>query len=143
MEMVESSPLVDPLVVKTSPEPAANKFQGSFTDHLANERTFLAWIRTGLGIFAFGCAIARFGGANDVQKTFKDSFHEIKPIISGLLLAFAGVILLFFSIYRFCRVNRQIMHRDLTAASQIREPLIAALALILCLTAILIIFVVL
>jgi uncharacterized membrane protein YidH (DUF202 family) len=29
-------------------------------DHLANERTFLAWIRTGLGFIALGIAIERF-----------------------------------------------------------------------------------
>src|SRR5205085_9848799 len=31
------------------------------TDHLANERTFLAWIRTGLAIIAFGFVVERFG----------------------------------------------------------------------------------
>src|SRR5256885_662537 len=31
------------------------------TDHLANERTFLAWIRTGLATIAFGFVIERFG----------------------------------------------------------------------------------
>ena len=30
-------------------------------DHMANERTFLAWIRTSLGIIAFGFVIERFG----------------------------------------------------------------------------------
>jgi putative membrane protein len=29
--------------------------------HLANERTMLAWIRTGISLMAFGFAIARFG----------------------------------------------------------------------------------
>ena len=29
--------------------------------HLANERTMLAWIRTGIALMAFGFAIARFG----------------------------------------------------------------------------------
>ena len=29
-------------------------------DHLASERTFLAWIRTGLGFVALGIAIERF-----------------------------------------------------------------------------------
>jgi len=29
-------------------------------DHLASERTFLAWMRTGLGFVAFGIAIERF-----------------------------------------------------------------------------------
>lgn len=31
------------------------------TDHLANERTFLAYIRTSLSVMAFGFVIARFG----------------------------------------------------------------------------------
>ncbi|HUJ39040.1 MAG TPA: DUF202 domain-containing protein [Candidatus Acidoferrales bacterium] len=30
------------------------------SDHLANERTFLAWLRTGLAIVVFGFAIGRF-----------------------------------------------------------------------------------
>jgi putative membrane protein len=33
----------------------------SFRDHAANERTLLAWIRTGIALMAFGFAIARFG----------------------------------------------------------------------------------
>jgi putative membrane protein len=32
-----------------------------FRDHAANERTMLAWIRTGIGFMGFGFAIARFG----------------------------------------------------------------------------------
>jgi putative membrane protein len=32
-----------------------------FRDLAANERTMLAWIRTGIGMMAFGFAIARFG----------------------------------------------------------------------------------
>jgi uncharacterized membrane protein YidH (DUF202 family) len=31
------------------------------TDYLANERTFLAWIRTAVTIMAFGFVVARFG----------------------------------------------------------------------------------
>jgi putative membrane protein len=32
-----------------------------FRDHAANERTLLAWIRTGIAFMVFGFAIARFG----------------------------------------------------------------------------------
>jgi putative membrane protein len=28
---------------------------------MANERTFLAWIRTGIGIMAFGFVVEKFG----------------------------------------------------------------------------------
>ncbi|WP_256138684.1 YidH family protein [Komagataeibacter swingsii] len=31
-----------------------------YTDHAANERTFLAWVRTALAIMAFGCFLAKF-----------------------------------------------------------------------------------
>ncbi len=31
------------------------------TDHLANERTFLAWLRTGLSILGLGFVVAKFG----------------------------------------------------------------------------------
>ena len=30
---------------------------GNVSDHLANERTFLAWIRTSIGIMAFGFVV--------------------------------------------------------------------------------------
>jgi putative membrane protein len=34
---------------------------GSPSDYLAAERTFLAWIRTGLALMGFGFVVARFG----------------------------------------------------------------------------------
>jgi inner membrane protein YidH len=34
---------------------------GRPADHLANERTFLAWIRTSISIIVFGFVVARFG----------------------------------------------------------------------------------
>ena len=36
------------------------KTKGSASDHLANERTFLAWIRTSIGIMAFGFVVVKF-----------------------------------------------------------------------------------
>jgi putative membrane protein len=36
------------------------KSQGNASDHLANERTFLAWIRTSIGIMAFGFVVVKF-----------------------------------------------------------------------------------
>ncbi|HET8995258.1 MAG TPA: DUF202 domain-containing protein, partial [Acetobacteraceae bacterium] len=32
----------------------------NFSDHAANERTFLAWIRTAIAIMAFGFLVAKF-----------------------------------------------------------------------------------
>lgn len=36
------------------------KKQGNASDHLANERTFLAWMRTSIGIMAFGFVVVKF-----------------------------------------------------------------------------------
>ncbi len=33
---------------------------GSPSDHLANERTYLAWVRTSIGIMAFGFVVVKF-----------------------------------------------------------------------------------
>jgi uncharacterized membrane protein YidH (DUF202 family) len=32
----------------------------SFSDHAANERTFLAWVRTGIAVIALGFVIEKF-----------------------------------------------------------------------------------
>jgi len=39
----------------------ADKPSGGPSDYLAAERTFLAWIRTGLALMGFGFVVARFG----------------------------------------------------------------------------------
>ena len=36
-------------------------------DHLANERTFLAWFRTGLGVGAIGLALPRLANRNSAE----------------------------------------------------------------------------
>jgi putative membrane protein len=42
-----------------TPAPSAQKT--GLSDYLAAERTFLAWIRTGLALMGFGFVVARFG----------------------------------------------------------------------------------
>lgn len=41
--------------------PATSNTLETIRLHQANERTMLAWIRTGIALMAFGFAIARFG----------------------------------------------------------------------------------
>ncbi len=38
----------------------APKSEGNARDHLANERTFLAWVRTSIGVMAFGFVVVKF-----------------------------------------------------------------------------------
>ncbi len=44
--------------VDSNPQPARKA--GKTNEHLANERTFLAWIRTGIATMSLGFVIARF-----------------------------------------------------------------------------------
>ena len=42
-------------------KPAPSPQKAGLSDYLAAERTFLAWIRTGLALMGFGFVVARFG----------------------------------------------------------------------------------
>lgn len=70
-------------------------------DHLANERTFLAWVRTGAAIVVFGFAIGRFSIAMRQLATF--SGHPVRTaglsvwmgassIVAGVVLVIAGLV---------------------------------------------------
>jgi putative membrane protein len=69
-------------------------------DHLANERTFLAWVRTGAAIIVFGFAIGRFSIA--IRQLAALQGHGLRTaglsvwmgsgtIIAGLLMVIAGL----------------------------------------------------
>lgn len=71
----------------------------NFTDHAANERTFLAWVRTAIAIVGFGIIIERidlFGAT--------DRFGSM----TGLLLVVAGIALFVVATYRFVTLRRLI-----------------------------------
>jgi len=70
-------------------------------DHLANERTFLAWVRTGAAIVIFGFAIGRFSIAirqlasylgRPVGRVSISVWMGAAAIVSGVLLVIAGLI---------------------------------------------------
>jgi putative membrane protein len=69
-------------------------------DHLANERTFLAWVRTGIATIIFGFAIGRFsialrefmhlqGGASATSGV--TAWFGVISIVGGVLLILAGL----------------------------------------------------
>ena len=43
------------------PNDTLTKIGDTTNNHLANERTFLAWVRTSISIIVFGFVVARFG----------------------------------------------------------------------------------
>jgi putative membrane protein len=70
-------------------------------DHLANERTFLAWVRTGAAIVVFGFAIGRFSIA--MRQLTALQGHPMRTagfsvwmgsgsIVAGVMLVVAGLV---------------------------------------------------
>jgi putative membrane protein len=85
----------------------------SYSDHAANERTFLAWIRTGITVMALGFVIERLdlflaslGLAAQDQPGPIPGEAEIHGL-SVTLVAF-GIVLIVGSSYRFVDVNKAI-----------------------------------
>jgi putative membrane protein len=72
------------------------------TDHLANERTFLAWVRTAVTIMAFGFVVARFGL---LLHELSGSSSAVPPTpvsqATGVLLVLAGSLILVVAFLRF------------------------------------------
>jgi putative membrane protein len=71
------------------------------SDHLGNERTFLAWVRTGAAIVVFGFAIGRFSIAmrqltalqgHAVQTAGMSVWLGSFTILAGLALVVAGLV---------------------------------------------------
>lgn len=104
-------------------------------EHQANERTFLAWLRTAIALIGFGFAISRFGlflrqlevsftGQNTVPDTFLSSQNL------GISLVILGVIVISLSVWRYNKVFRQIEEADYQA-SRLMVWITAAIVMIL------------
>ena len=90
--------------------------QKNITNHLANERTFLAWIRTSIGIMAFGFVVVKF---SLFVKQFtlllnkEDVVHQKGySAIMGIVLVAAGMITSIFAFIRYKKTEKQINESD-------------------------------
>lgn len=86
-------------------------------DHQANERTFLAWLRTAVALIAFGFAIARFGlFTRQLQSAIMNESLTPHPIFNsqnlGLILVIFGVLSMAVAAWRYNKVYRQIETGD-------------------------------
>ena len=74
--------------------PVGGKTAADLRDYLAEERTFLAWIRTGLSLMGFGFVVARFGLFLEVMQITRSGSaaqpHELSPWF-GTAFVVAGV----------------------------------------------------
>lgn len=86
-------------------------------EHQANERTFLAWLRTSIALIGFGFAIARFGlflrqfqAAVTHQNTASPSLLSSQSV--GISLVVVGIILIALAAWRYNQVFWQIERSD-------------------------------
>ena len=89
---------------------ATGKNSDDARDHLANERTFLAWVRTGVAIVVFGFAIGRFAVAIHewLQVQGRVSRTEGLSVWFGTIAILAGVVLTLAGLFRYRRTRSQL-----------------------------------
>lgn len=87
-----------------------NNEQNYANDQMANERTFLAWIRTGIGIMVFGFVIVKF--SLFVNHLPARLFHEPdlpnngSTIFIGIGLVLTGALTILLSYFRYKKTNQ-------------------------------------
>ena len=107
----------------------------SFSDYAANERTFLAWVRTAIALLAFGFLLERF-----------DLFLQMAAVTlgtkvpslgggfgrsAGLGLLVAGVAITIVAAIRFVKTNRDIASAEVKSIESARADIALAILLVL------------
>jgi putative membrane protein len=92
----------------------------AWRDHLANERTYLSWLRSALGVLVLGLAAARFGGRGGLE--------------AGILLTVVAVGGLVFGAVRYRQARRAIAAGLLPTGSGM-APIVAGGVLVVALVA--------
>ena len=110
----------------------------NFTDHSANERTFLAWVRTGVAVIAFGFVLEKFNlfilalsasAPAEVAKAIRtDRLNGPIGRYEGLAFMLTGVVLLGLGFWRYMRMARLIDEPGARAAGGVRAEIAITLS---------------
>jgi uncharacterized protein (DUF302 family)/uncharacterized membrane protein YidH (DUF202 family) len=95
--------------------PTEMRQRADLRDHLAAERTLLAWIRTGLALMGFGFVVARFGlflQQLQVMQQARPAQSYGLSLWFGTALIAVGVIMNFFSGWRHVQLTRELDRGD-------------------------------
>ena len=92
-----------------------------YSDHAANERTFLAWVRTAIAVVAFGFLIERFDlflrfAARDVAHATPPAHTGLANFI-GILFVVIGLAMIVISAVQFFRTKK-----DIDSPEEVRAP---------------------
>ncbi|HKR20516.1 MAG TPA: DUF202 domain-containing protein [Stellaceae bacterium] len=102
-----------------------------YSDHAANERTFLAWVRTAIAVMAFGFLIEKF----DIFLAYMTSASQSHAVPlrgqwfandAGLAFILLGVAMIVIAATRFFRIARDIDKPEIVPSSSFRVDLTLA-----------------
>lgn len=103
----------------------------NFGDHSANERTFLAWIRTSIAIMAFGFLVEKFTiflNITSISLKRVPVASEHDAALLGLALVLLGTVMIAVATGRFILLEREIDRAEQGASpSTLPDVLLAAL----------------
>jgi putative membrane protein len=107
-----------------------------FTDHAANERTYLAWVRTAISLMAFGFLLERFDifliYAAKTSDKAAGALHTRASEWLGLALLLVGALVIIGATMRFYRNRRAIEAADIsTYGDSWTARLMAALLIVM------------
>ena len=85
----------------------------NFSDHAANERTFLAWVRTAIAVMAFGFLVEKFDLFLQLERASlpAKAVHVASPLFgeaAGLGLMLMGLAIVAVATLRFLQTAREI-----------------------------------
>jgi putative membrane protein len=99
------------MVERMAENMAENSNPNRARDHLANERTFLAWLRTGIATIVFGFAIGRFSIALREFMKLQGYSSAVTPGLTtwlGIISTVGGVVLIFAGLQRYNKTKIQL-----------------------------------
>ncbi len=78
------------------------------SEHLDNERTFLAWVRTNVSLISLGFVVSRLSPALSAAGATNTSriLSKVQPV--GIVLVLFGALVTVLAALRYDQVNRQI-----------------------------------
>ena len=111
-----------------------------YADHAANERTFLAWVRTGVAVIAFGFVIERFNlflvslldaaSLDPIRRSQLERLSGPSARYQGLALIVVGIVLLIVATIRFVRTERLLADPNAHPISGTRMEVLLSAALV-------------
>ena len=78
------------------------------SEHLDNERTFLAWVRTNVALISFGFVVARLTPTLGAAGATNANRIASKASAAGIVLIILGAVITVMAAWRYHQVNRQI-----------------------------------